>query len=65
MLLPKIFSAQRKSFRPSTIDMRAPAPAPTSEPKAWMMFISGRVMASPAIAIAPTHCPRKMRSTML
>ena len=65
MLLPRIFSAQRTSLRPSTMLMRLEAPTPTSEPRAWMMFMMGIVMASPAMAKAPTYCPRKTRSTML
>ena len=35
--------------------MRAADPAPTNDPKAWMMFMMGMVKASPAMASAPTH----------
>ena len=65
MLLPNIFSAQRTSLRPSTMLIRDEAPTPTSEPSAWMMFMIGIVMASPAMARAPTYWPRNTRSTML
>ena len=65
MLLPRIFSAQFTSFRPNTMDIRAEEPTPMSEPKAWMMFMMGMVMARPAMARAPTPCPMKMRSTIL
>ena len=47
------------------IDMRAEEPTPTSEPNAWMMFMIGMVIAKPAMAMAPTHCPKKTRSQML
>ena len=36
-----------------------------SEPKAWIMFMMGMVIAKPAMAKAPTPCPMKIRSTML
>ncbi|MCQ2309099.1 MAG: hypothetical protein MJZ78_03880 [Bacteroidales bacterium] len=53
------------SFLPSTIDILAPAPTPTSAPKACTMFITGIVMARPAMAKAPTPCPMKILSQML
>ena len=67
ILLPNIFSAHRTSLRPSTMLMRALEPAPTSEPKAWMMFISGKVMVRAASSILPSSglFPRKIRSTIL
>ena len=67
MLLPSIFSAHRTSLRPSTMLMRALEPAPTSEPKAWMIFMMGKVMVSAASSILPSPMllPRKMRSTIL
>ena len=65
-LLPRIFSAQRTSFRPRTMLMRAEAPAPTSDPNAWMMFMMGRVMAKAARIKGPfSACPRNMLSTRL
>ncbi len=63
--LPRIFRAHRMSFIPSTIEMRVEAPTPTSVPIAATMFINGNVRASPEMAIGPTPCPMKMRSTML
>ena len=64
-LLPRMFSAHSLSLRPKTMDIREAEPTPMSEPKAWMMFISGKVMAKPAMASAPTPRPMKMRSTIL
>ena len=65
MLLPKMFSAHLMSFLPKTIDIRAEDPTPIRDPKAWMIFMMGMVMARPAIAMAPTPCPMKIRSTIL
>ena len=41
------------------------APTPTRVQNAIMRFISGKVMARPAIAIAPTPCPIKILSITL
>ena len=67
ILLPSIFSAHRTSLRPNTILMRALEPAPTSDPKAWIMFMMGKVMVSAANSILPSSglFPKKMRSTIL
>ena len=43
----------------------AAAPAPMRVPTAVERFITGKVIASPAIASLPTPCPMKIRSTML
>ena len=52
--LPSVFSAAVRFPSPSRMDMMAAAPIPTIEPNAEAMFISGRVIASPEIASAPT-----------
>ena len=40
-------------------------PADTRLQKAAVRFISGKVIASPAMAMAPTPCPMKILSMML
>ena len=45
--------------------MSVAAPTPTSDPNAAARFISGKVSASPEMAIGPTPSPMKMLSTML
>ena len=65
MLLPRIFSAQRTSLSPRTMDILADEPAPTREPRAWIMFIIGIVMPRPAMARALTPWPMNIRSAML
>ncbi len=50
---------------PSSMDMRAAAPVPTSRPMAALRFITGNVTASPEMASAPTPRPMNMRSITL
>ncbi len=63
--LPNTSSAPRLSRWPSMIDTLAAAPAPMSTPIAALMFITGNVMANPAIASAPTPRPMNIRSITL
>ena len=63
--LPKIWIALSLSFCPNLIATNVEAPTPTNEPKAAARFISGKVIAKPAIARGPTPCPIKILSTML
>ena len=64
-LLPRIFSAHSLSRLPKTIDILAAEPAPISEPKAWIIFITGMVMASPAMANGPIPLPMNILSAIL
>ena len=62
---PKICSAPCVSFCPKRIDESVAPPTPTSVQKAISRFISGKVMANPEMASAPTPCPIKILSIML
>ena len=62
--LGKIFSVSFL-FCPNRSEKSAEAPIPTIEPRAETIFIIGRVMPNPAIAIAPTPLPIKMLSVKL
>ena len=61
----KISVAPFISFCPRRIEARVDPPAETSVQKATTRFISGKLIASPAIAIGPTPCPMKILSMML
>ena len=63
--LPRTFCAAEWLLLPSNIDTRAAEPPPTSTPMAVAMFITGKVMVSPAMAAGPTTCPITIRSIML
>ncbi len=63
--LPSMRAAPSESPRPRHIDTRADEPTPTSTPMAVVIFISGKVSASPAMASGPTTWPINMRSTTL
>lgn len=62
---PSIFSEVSLSLFPRLMEMRAAAPAPTSMPSEEVRFITGKVMARPEIASAPTPCPMKIRPITL
>ena len=54
MLLPRMCLAMLLSPMPNTMLVREAAPTPMSTPKAALTFITGKVMASPAMASGPT-----------
>ena len=61
----KISVAPYMSFCPRLIDASVEPPADTNVQKATTRFISGKLMASPAIAIGHTPCPMKILSIIL
>ena len=58
-------SAPFISFCPRRIDEIVAPPTPTRVQNAISRFISGKVMASPEMASAPTPCPIKILSMIL
>ena len=64
-VLPSTLLTPTMSFCPRRMDEMVEPPADTKLPKAAVRFIIGKVMARPAMAMAPTPCPMKMLSMML